>query len=90
MNLFSEGTKKGIGKAITALKQSQCVFFDVDSTIIRQEGLDEFEKYGGLIAGELKGKMQLFGNSEQLQMMKNHNTSIKNIHSTVMKKVRIF
>lgn len=28
--------------AITALKQSQCVFFDVDSTVIAQEGLDEF------------------------------------------------
>lgn len=47
MNLFSEGTKKGIGKAITALKQSQCVFFDVDSTIIRQEGLDEFARFLG-------------------------------------------
>ena len=47
MNLFSEGTKKGIGKAITALKQAQCVFFDVDSTIIRQEGLDEFARFLG-------------------------------------------
>ena len=47
MNLFSEGTKKGIGKAITALKQSHCVFFDVDSTIIQQEGLDEFARFLG-------------------------------------------
>ena len=28
--------------ALNALKQAQCVFFDVDSTVIRQEGLDEF------------------------------------------------
>lgn len=31
--------------AITALKQSQCVFFDVDSTVIAQEGLDEFARF---------------------------------------------
>lgn len=31
--------------AITALKQAQCVFFDVDSTVVVQEGLDEFARF---------------------------------------------
>lgn len=40
--MLSRFRGKNVKGAITALKQSQCVFFDVDSTVIAQEGLDEF------------------------------------------------
>ena len=31
--------------AIQALKHAQCIFFDVDSTITNQEGIDELARY---------------------------------------------
>lgn len=31
--------------AIQALKQAQCIFLDVDSTITNQEGIDELARY---------------------------------------------
>ena len=30
-----------------ALKRAQCFFFDVDSTLIRQEGIDELARFFG-------------------------------------------
>lgn len=40
-------SRSGIERAVLALKQAQCVFFDVDSTIIQQEGLDEMARFLG-------------------------------------------
>ena len=43
--MLSRFRGKNVKGAITVLKQSQCVFFDVDSTVIAQEGLDEFARF---------------------------------------------
>ena len=34
-------------RIVSSLKRAQCIFFDVDSTIIKQEGLDEFARFLG-------------------------------------------
>lgn len=47
MNVAQVISKKGAQRALVALKQAECVFFDVDSTIIHQEGLDELAHYLG-------------------------------------------
>ena len=47
MNTVTSRCKIGIQQAIQFLKHAQCVFFDVDSTIIQQEGLDELARYLG-------------------------------------------
>lgn len=47
MNVAQGISKKCAHRALIALKQAECVFFDVDSTIIHQEGLDELAHYLG-------------------------------------------
>lgn len=47
MNKIQGVSKIGMERIVSSLKTAQCIFFDVDSTIIKQEGLDEFARFLG-------------------------------------------